>query len=308
MAELLLELLSEEIPARMQARAAEDLRRLVTDRLKEAGLAYTEARAYATPRRLALVVDGLPEKQPDVTEEKKGPKVGAPEQAVQGFMKANGLASIDQAEQRKTDKGEFYFAVRHVKGRPTGDVLSGIIEAVLRAFGWPKSMRWANNEFRWIRPLHKILCVFRGQVVNVVFGQVWSGKGQVDAEGSESVGRLSYAFSITNGNVTNTTIGHRFLAPEPFEVSCFADYEKKLRKARVILEREERKAPGPFGRGGRNDRVAAGADGGRRRGLYGPAARGADHGHAPPSEILLDPGCRRQAGRPLPLRRQHAGT
>jgi glycyl-tRNA synthetase beta chain len=219
MAELLLELLSEEIPARMQARAAEELRRLVTDKLKEAGLAYTEARAYATPRRLALVVDGLPEKQPDVTEEKKGPKVGAPEQAIQGFMKANGLDSIERAEVRKTDKGEFYFAVRHVKGRPTAEVLPGTVQQAIQALSWPKSMRWAEGDFRWVRPLHSILAVFSGQA----FG------GRFETDGGTEV------------IVGNRTLGHRFLAPEPFEVSSFADYEEKLRAAKVVLDREERK-------------------------------------------------------------------
>ncbi len=220
MAELLLELLSEEIPARMQARAAEDLRRLVTERLKAAGLDYTEARAYATPRRLALVVDGLPEKQPDVTEEKKGPKVGAPEQALQGFMKANGLKSVDQAEVRETDKGAFYFAVRHVTGRPTADILPGSVQQAVQALTWPKSMRWADGDFRWVRPLHSILAVFAGQA----FG------GRFEADGGTKV------------IVGNRTLGHRFLAPETFAVTSFADYEKKLYAAKVILDREERKS------------------------------------------------------------------
>ena len=242
MAELLLELLSEEIPARMQARAAEDLRRLVTEKLKEAGLAYTEARAFATPRRLALVADGLPEKQPDVTAEKKGPKVGAPEQALQGFMKANGLASIDEAEVRETDKGEFYFAVKHIQGRPAAEVLPGIVEPAIGALAWPKSMKWLpGSDLRWVRPLHNLLCVFDGQVVNVVLGKIWSRVDEIDAEGSESAGYLRYAFGITNETVNSQTVGHRFLAPERFEVSSFADYEKKLRKAHVVLDREERK-------------------------------------------------------------------
>ncbi len=220
MAELLLELLSEEIPARMQARAGEDLRRLVTDRLMDAGLDYTEARAFTTPRRLALVVDGLPAKQPDVTEEKKGPKVGAPEQAIQGFLKANGLASVDQAEVRETGKGAFYFAVRHVEGRPTAEILPELAQQAIKALSWPKSMRWADGDFRWVRPLHSILAVLAGQA----FG------GRFETDGGTEV------------IVGNRTLGHRFLAPAPFAVTSFADYEKKLRVAKVVLDRDERKS------------------------------------------------------------------
>jgi glycyl-tRNA synthetase beta chain len=220
MAELLLELLSEEIPARMQARAAEDLKRLVTERLKESGLEFIEARAYVTPRRLTLVVEDLPEKQPDITEEKKGPKLGAPEQAIQGFLRANGLASIDEAELRETEKGRFYFAVRHVAGQATAEVLPRLLEQAARALSWPKSMRWAGGQFRWVRPLHSILSVFSGQAFRGVFDV---GQG-VEIE------------------VGGQTRGHRFLAPEPFEVSSFADYETKLRKAYVVLKSAERKA------------------------------------------------------------------
>ena len=140
MAELLLELLSEEIPARMQARAADDLKRLIGDGLKAAGLDFKSARAFVTPRRLALVVDGLPVARADVSEERRGPRVGAPEQAVQGFLKATGLASLDQAEKRDTGKGEFWFAVIHKKGGPTAAALPGIIEAAMKALPWPKSM------------------------------------------------------------------------------------------------------------------------------------------------------------------------
>ncbi len=220
MAELLLELLSEEIPARMQARAAEELKRLVTDGLKGAGLDYGDARPYVTPRRLALVVDGLPEKQPDVTEERKGPKVGAPEKALQGFMKANGLESVDQAEVRTTDKGQFYFAVRHVQGRPTAEVLPDLVEQAIRSLSWPKSMCWAEGNFRWVRPLHAILAVFAGKP----FGGCFETGGGTEVK------------------VGDRTQGHRFLAPAPFQVSCFADYEAKLRAAKVVLDREERKA------------------------------------------------------------------
>jgi glycyl-tRNA synthetase beta chain len=216
MAELLLELLSEEIPARMQARAAEELCRLVTEKLKAAGLAHGAARSYVTPRRLALVVEGLPDKQPDVTEERKGPKVGAPDKALQGFVKANGLASIDQAEVRATDKGEFYFAVRHIRGRPAAEVLPGVLGGAVAALGWPKSMRWSGSALRWVRPLHHVLCLFDGRPV---------GLDPPPAPGQAGT----------------RTLGHRFLAPEPFQVSSFADYETKLRKAHVVLDRAERK-------------------------------------------------------------------
>ncbi|MDH3476401.1 MAG: glycine--tRNA ligase subunit beta [Rhodospirillales bacterium] len=219
MAELLLELMSEEIPARMQARAAEDLKRLVTERLKKSGLEFADARAYVTPRRLALVIEGLPEKQPDITEEKKGPKVGAPEQAIQGFLKANGLGSIDEAELRETEKGRFYFAVRHVAGQATAEVLPPLLEQAVKALSWPKSMRWAGGQFRWVRPLHSILSVFSGQAFRGVF----------DVGQGVEIG------------VGGHTRGHRFLSPDPFEVSSFAEYEAKLREAYVILHPAERK-------------------------------------------------------------------
>ena len=220
MPELLLEILSEEIPARMQARAADDLKRLVCGGLKAAGLTFTGASATVTPRRLALVVEGLPERQPDRTEEKKGPKVGAPEAALQGFLKANGLASIDEAEVRETGKGEVYFAVRHVTGQPAEEVLPDLLTEAIRACPWPKSMRWAGS-FRWVRPLHGILAVFAGKTLS----------GALDLGGGGE--------TVTFGAVTR---GHRFMAPGPFQVADFADYEAKLRKAKVILDREERKA------------------------------------------------------------------
>src|SRR5262245_20820412 len=154
MAELLLELFSEEIPARMQARSAEDLKRIVTDKLKAAGLAFTRADSYATPRRLALVVEGLPLAQPDVNEEKRGPRVGAPDQAVQGFLKSAGLTSLDECEKRDTGKGEFWFAAIKKPGGKTIDLLGTLISEALLALPWPKSMRWAYNTVSWVRPLH----------------------------------------------------------------------------------------------------------------------------------------------------------
>ncbi len=221
MAELLLELLSEEIPARMQARAADDLKRLVGDGLKAAGLDFTKAEAFATPRRLALVVDGLPVSQPDLREEKKGPRVGSPEKAIEGFLKGAGLSSIDQAEKRATDKGEFYFAVVEKKGGKTADVLPGLILGAMNALPWPKSMKWGDGNFAWVRPLQGVLALFDGKPL----------KGEVVLGGKMA--------PIPFGD---RTIGHRFHAPQSFAVTSFADYRDKLRRARVILDAEERKA------------------------------------------------------------------
>src|SRR3981081_1436424 len=165
MAVLLLEFLSEEIPARMQARAAEDLKRLVGEGLEAAGIAFTDARAFATPRRLTLVVDGLPTARADVREEKRGPRVGAPDQAVQGFLKSAGLASLDQAEKRDTGKGEFWFAVIDKKGGPTAAALPGIIDAAMRALPWPKSMKWGSGTMTWVGPLEATLALFAGHVL-----------------------------------------------------------------------------------------------------------------------------------------------
>ena len=221
MAELLLELLSEEIPARMQARAADDLKRLVADGLKAAGLDFTKAEAFATPRRLALVVDGLPASQPDLRDEKKGPRVGSPDKAIEGFLKGAGLTSIDQAEKRATDKGEFYFAVVEKKGGKTADVLPGVILATMNALPWPKSMKWGDGAFGWVRPLQGVLALFDGKPL----------KGEVVLGGKMA--------AIPFGD---RTIGHRFHAPQSFAVTSFADYREKLRKACVILDAEERKA------------------------------------------------------------------
>ncbi|WP_404323340.1 glycine--tRNA ligase subunit beta [Azospirillum doebereinerae] len=219
--EFLVEFFSEEIPARMQARAAEDLKRLVTERLTANGLTFTKAEAHSTPRRLALVVDGLPERTADVREEKKGPRVGSPEQAVAGFLKSAGLTSLDQCEQRDTGKGVFYFAVAEKKGRETAGVLAELIPAVMAELPWPKSMRWGTGTVRWVRPLHSIVAVFGGRVLD----------GGFDLGGTQ--GRIAFG---------NATRGHRFLAPDAFTVESFADYQEKLRAAKVVLDREERKA------------------------------------------------------------------
>ncbi|WP_120497142.1 glycine--tRNA ligase subunit beta [Kiloniella sp. EL199] len=218
MSEFLLELHSEEIPARMQAKAAADLKKIVCDQLKTAGLAYVDARSFVTPRRLALVVDGLPEKQPDVSEEKKGPKVGAHEKALEGFMKANSLTSIDQAEVRNTPKGDFYFVVNEIKGRDTTEVLSEIIVETLKSFPWPKSMKWSRNSFRWVRPLHSILAIFKGETLKGLF----------------DFGNQTLDFG-------NQTRGHRFLAPDWFEVKNLDDYLHKLRLAKVLVDENERR-------------------------------------------------------------------
>jgi glycyl-tRNA synthetase beta chain len=220
MAELLLELLSEEIPARMQARAAEDLKRLVVEGLKTAGLSFDAARAFATPRRLALVVEGLPLAQPDISEEKRGPRVGAPEQAVQGFLKGAGLASLDQAEKRDTGKGEFWFAVISRKGGPASASLPGVIEAAMKALPWPKSMKWGSGSMLWVRPLQSVVALFDGKVL----------AGEIAPGGQMAPIRFG-----------DTTRGHRFLSRGDLKVIGFADYETKLRAAHVILDPAERK-------------------------------------------------------------------
>lgn len=215
MAELLLELFSEEIPARMQARAAADLKNLVENGLKKAGLDWTKSEAFVTPRRLCLVIDGLPEKQPDVKDERKGPQVGAPEQALNGFLKSLGGMSLDDCEQRDVKGKTFYFAVIEKKGEPTVDVLPGLLDAAILALPWPKSMRWGTGEKRWVRPLHNILALFGGVVVPVVYAGV---------------------------EANQHTFGHRFLNPGPIAVSNFADYRAKLAEAHVMLCPSERRA------------------------------------------------------------------
>jgi glycyl-tRNA synthetase beta chain len=225
MPELLLELFSEEIPARMQRRAAQDLKALVTDGLVEAGLGYENAAAFATPRRLALRVTGVPVRSKDVEEERKGPRVGAPEQAVAGFLKAAGLASLAEAEiVSDPKKGDFYVARTKKPGRDATAVLAEIVPSVVRAFPWPKSMRWgaASAEagaLRWVRPLHSILCTFgpeteEPEVVTVAVPGVASG---------------------------NVTRGHRFHAPDEIAVRRFDDYVEKLDKAHVVLDADRRK-------------------------------------------------------------------
>src|SRR5580658_8288749 len=224
MPDLLLELFSEEIPARMQARAAEDLRKAVTDRLVEAGLVYEGARAFVTPRRLTLAVHGVPVRQPDLREEKKGPRVGAPEQAVAGFLKAAGLKSIADAKVQPDKKGDFYVVVIEKPGRPAIDVIGEVLPDVIKGFPWPKSMRWgeqskAPSALNWVRPLHSIVATF----------------------GPETEDPDIVQFSVGGIAAGNQTRGHRFLAPQSFTVRRLDDYMQKLDKAKVVLDPERRR-------------------------------------------------------------------
>jgi glycyl-tRNA synthetase beta chain len=215
MADLLLELLTEEIPARMQAIAARELQRLAEIALQEASLAVTKIETFVTPRRLTLAVLGLPKMQPGSVEERRGPRVGAPDQAVQGFLKSAGLNSIDQCEKRATDKGEFWFATIERPGRATKDVLTVLLLEVIRDLPWPKSMRFPAAPFRWVRPLQSALCLFNGKMLKLPLGSVPVG---------------------------NRTEGHRFLSRGVFAVRDLKDYRAKLRRAKVVLDAKERRA------------------------------------------------------------------
>jgi glycyl-tRNA synthetase beta chain len=224
MPDLLLELFSEEIPARMQARAAQDLRKAVTDRLVEAGLVYEGAKAYVTPRRLALAVHGVPAHQPDLREEKKGPRVGAPDAAIAGFLKSAGLKSLSEAKMQPDKRGDFYVAVIERPGRAALDVIAEILPEVIKSFPWPKSMRWGAQSkdpgsLQWVRPLHAIVATF----------------------GPETEEPDVVAFAVDGIKAGNETRGHRFMAPEPFTVRRFADYASKLDKAKVVLDAERRR-------------------------------------------------------------------
>jgi glycyl-tRNA synthetase beta chain len=219
MAQLLLELFCEEIPARMQARGADDLERLVTDGLTGAGLAFESAKAYATPRRLALCVEGLPERQPDIRVERKGPKVGAPDKAIEGFLRGAGIDSLDKCEKRESPKGEVWFAVVETEGRDAEEILPDILTAAIRKLVWPKSMRWAANSFRWVRPLHSILAAFGG----------------VALQGELDIGGAAVRFG-------NHTWGHRFLCPDYVAATNFEEYAAGLRSpGHVILDPAERR-------------------------------------------------------------------
>lgn len=225
MPDLLLELFSEEIPARMQRKAADDLKKLVTDALVERGLVYEGAKAFATPRRLALHVAGLPVRGRDIREERKGPRVGAPDAAIQGFLKAAGLASLDQATiVSDPKKGDSYIAVIEKPGQETHLAIAEIVPAVIRSFPWPKSMRWgkasaAGASLRWVRPLHAILCTF----------------------GAETEEPEVVPFEVDGIHSGNTTYGHRFHAPGAITVRRFDDYVASLEQAKVVLDADRRK-------------------------------------------------------------------
>lgn len=221
MPDLLLELFSEEIPARMQTRAAEDLKKGITNRLVDAGLVYEGAKAFVTPRRLALHVAGIPTRSPDVNEEKKGPRVGAPDKAIEGFLRGAGLASIDEAETvDDPKKGAFYVAKIVKPGRAAEDIIADAVKEVIETFPWPKSMRWGAGSLRWVRPLHSILCTFGPETEDPVVVPIKVG-------------------GIISGN---TTEGHRFHAPDAFTVRRLDDYQTKLEAAKVVLDTERRKA------------------------------------------------------------------
>jgi glycyl-tRNA synthetase beta chain len=212
----LIELFSEEIPARMQGKAAEDLKRLVTGGMVDRGLTYAHAAAFATPRRLTLAIEGLPAMTPALAEERKGPRVDAPQAAIDGFLRSTGLA-LEELQVREEKKGQVYVAVTRRPGRPAAAVVAEALEEAIREFPWPKSMRWGSGSLRWVRPLHSVLCVLSSEA------------------GAEVV-----PLEIDGLRAGDTTEGHRFMAPGRFSVTGFEDYAAKLRRAFVILDAEER--------------------------------------------------------------------
>ncbi|MFG6516366.1 glycine--tRNA ligase subunit beta [Sulfitobacter sp. 1A13496] len=212
MPDLLIELFSEEIPARMQKRAGEDLQKLVTNGLVEAGLTYGSAAVFTTPRRLTLALRDMLAASPRQVEERKGPKADAPEKAIEGFLRGAGLTR-DQLEERDTPKGKVLFAKIEKPGRPAAEIVAEVLEQTIRNFPWPKSMRWGSGSLKWVRPLHSILCVIS------------------DEAGAEVV-----PLTIDGITAGNTTRGHRFLAPDEIEVAGFEDYQDKLSRAFVVLD------------------------------------------------------------------------
>lgn len=234
MPDLLIELFSEEIPARMQARAREDLKSMVTNGLVEAGLTYASAGAFSTPRRLTLTIEGLTAESKPVREERKGPSATAPEAAIQGFLRATGL-TLDQLERRADKKGETLYAVLEKPGRKAPEIIAEVLEATIRTFPWPKSMRWGAGSLKWVRPLHSILCLLH------------------DETGSHIV-----PMSVDGIAATNTTEGHRFLSPGRFAVTGFDDYAAKLKRAHVVLDSAEREAA--IWQGAQNLAFAAGME------------------------------------------------
>lgn len=220
MPDLLIELFSEEIPARMQAKAADDLKGLVTNGLVDAGLTYESAGAFATPRRLALTVHGLTTRSPDIREEKKGPRTDAPAGAIQGFLRGAGLDDIARARVVSDPKrGDFYVADLVKPGRAAETIIAELLPAVIRGFPWPKSQRWGSGTLRWVRPLHSIVCSF----------------------GPETEEPVVIDFEVDGIRSGNVTYGHRFLAPEAIKVRRFADYVEKLEKAKVVLDPARRR-------------------------------------------------------------------
>ena len=218
MPDLLIELFSEEIPARMQARAREDLKRLVTDGLVEAGLTYASAGAFSTPRRLTLTIEGLSAGSPTTREERKGPRTDAPEKALEGFLRSTGLTR-DQLEARDDKKGQVWFATIEKPGRPADQIVAEVLDGAIRNFPWPKSMRWGDGAMRWVRPLHSIICML-----------------------SDDSGATVVPLTIEGITAGDSTRGHRFMAPDAFSVTGFDDYAAKLRRARVMLDPAEREA------------------------------------------------------------------
>jgi len=216
MTDLLIELFSEEIPARMQTRAANDLRKLVTDGMVEAGLTYASAAAFSTPRRLTLTVEGMLDASPTTVVERKGPKADAPEKAIDGFLRGAGLTR-DDLEERETPKGNIFFAKITKEGRPAADIVAEVLERTIRNFPWPKSMRWGNGTLKWVRPLHSILCITSSE------------------EGASVV-----PFEVDGIISGNTTQGHRFLSPDSITVNNFDSYTSKLKSAHVVLDAQER--------------------------------------------------------------------
>lgn len=216
MPDLLIELFSEEIPARMQGMARDTLRKMVTDGLVEAGLTYGHAQAFSTPRRLTLALEGLTAESPTTREERKGPATNAPEKAIEGFLRSTGL-TLDQLEVRDDKKGQVYFAVIEKPGRAAPEIVAEVLEKTIRNFPWPKSMRWGAGSLRWVRPLHSILCLMTTEAGAEVV--------PLDVDGIKS---------------GNTTEGHRFMAPGRFAVTGFEDYAAKLKSAFVVLDAEER--------------------------------------------------------------------
>ena len=214
MPELLLEILSEEIPARMQENATEDLKRIVVKGLNDIGLDFVSANSYVTPRRIAVVVDGLPNNTPEVSEERRGPRVGAPKKAIDGFVGGLGL-TLNDLEKRKTEKGEFYFAVLSKTGQKTVVLLKGLLEEAISKVPWPKSMRWASNTERWVRPIHSLICIFDGNVIPVSYGSCTADR---------------------------KTSAHRFLTNALVEVADFADYKKTLETGYVLIDPKDRRS------------------------------------------------------------------